>query len=521
MTLRRVATGVAQPDRPLADPVYVCAEAAFLRDDLESCALLLAACEPESADDRARVSLLRARLARIAGDDETWFAAARAAARDGAPADVRLSGLALWALAARRCKSDSEATRLFQRLANDCDRAQSADAAYAMYVAALDAWERRDYDESERLAQENIARVPDQSESIALLGWIAVKRERFTESGKFFRRALDIVKRRQPLPVREYAVLVQCVLNMAVETANLVVCAEMAKEYEHVPWTASSDLVRFNILGRLRNAALLECDLEHAWFLGRAEASIFEDGSYAALGECTSSFVARALGDENIADLQLQTAWTILRSVSWGSAHAEQRIALLYFACAAAMYLPSEARQALMLYRSIGENEDLEESLTRDRRVEATEFWAAGRVSEALGERTEAVDHYRKALKIFKSLGCVMRAADVAFDLLRLTRNAAYRKPIKTLAERAPHAYTVLRARELEGPLGKIRPAQRVILAKILRGEGAKAIAADLGRSQYTVINHTRKIFDAFGVHSRAELRRVCAEAKISAESIS
>ncbi len=521
MTLSRSAGRRVPAKRESIDPVYASAEAAFQRDDLESCSLLLGVCEPASQAERARASLLRAKVARIAGDDERWFASARAALHDDAPADVQLSALALLALAARRCKSAREASRLFDRLRAQSALAQPVDAAYATYVAALDAWESRDYGEAERLAKKNIARVADQSESIALLGWIAVKRECYAEAGAFFRRALDVVRKIEPLPVRQYGTMVQCVVNMAVETADLAVCAQMAKEYEKVPWTPSLALTRFAVLGRLRYAAQLCGDLERAWFYGRAEASVFEDGPYAAFGECALAIATRSLGDEKSADLALQKAWSILRTFRWGGAHAEQRTALLDFACAAALQRPSEARKALMLYVSITETEDVAESLTRDRRVLATESWAAGRVAGALGKRAESIAHYQKALELFQVLGCVMRAADVAVDLLRSTRDERYRAPIDALAARAPNAHIVRRAREFAGPLGKLAPAQRNILAKILRGEGAKAIAAELGRSPYTVINHTRKIFDAFEVHSRAELRRVCAEAKITAESIS
>jgi DNA-binding NarL/FixJ family response regulator len=61
-----------------------------------------------------------------------------------------------------------------------------------------------------------------------------------------------------------------------------------------------------------------------------------------------------------------------------------------------------------------------------------------------------------------------------------------------------------------------LRPAQLKVLAGLLRGDSAKAIAEELGRSQYTIINHTRTIFAAFRVHNRADVRRACARAGIT-----
>jgi len=46
----------------------------------------------------------------------------------------------------------------------------------------------------------------------------------------------------------------------------------------------------------------------------------------------------------------------------------------------------------------------------------------------------------------------------------------------------------------------------------------AKTIARNLDRSHYTIINHTRRIFAAFGVRSRARLIARCVELGIASE---
>lgn len=48
--------------------------------------------------------------------------------------------------------------------------------------------------------------------------------------------------------------------------------------------------------------------------------------------------------------------------------------------------------------------------------------------------------------------------------------------------------------------------AQRRVFQKLINGLSEKAIAKFLGLSPHTVHNHTRAVFQHFGVHSRAEL---------------
>jgi DNA-binding NarL/FixJ family response regulator len=55
--------------------------------------------------------------------------------------------------------------------------------------------------------------------------------------------------------------------------------------------------------------------------------------------------------------------------------------------------------------------------------------------------------------------------------------------------------------------------AQRRVFRLLCEGFADKKIAKELGLSQHTVHNHTRAIFQAFGVHSRVELLVVVAKA--------
>jgi DNA-binding NarL/FixJ family response regulator len=62
-----------------------------------------------------------------------------------------------------------------------------------------------------------------------------------------------------------------------------------------------------------------------------------------------------------------------------------------------------------------------------------------------------------------------------------------------------------------DDPLGQLTPAERRVLAELCKGRKAREIAATFDRSFNTINNHTRAIFSAFGVRSRASLVAECA----------
>ena len=51
-----------------------------------------------------------------------------------------------------------------------------------------------------------------------------------------------------------------------------------------------------------------------------------------------------------------------------------------------------------------------------------------------------------------------------------------------------------------------LSPAEKAVYDRIVQGKSAVEIAKELKRSPFTVSNHTRKIFEAFGTQSRSKL---------------
>jgi DNA-binding CsgD family transcriptional regulator len=498
------------------DPIYAAAAAAFARADYAACHEWLALYRAQVPVATASAEILAARLARVEGDVEGWYVAASSVALRSATPGEAATGLALRALAARDAGSEAEADELLRDLLTQLPALEPNDAVYPGYLVAFDAWHGRDYERAEVLALENLVRDPKDPETLALLGWIDVKRERFRAAGKLFTQALAALRNSGVTDMRLQGRLVHAISVVASETVDLRMGKALRREYQDVNWSEPLRVDQFNTLTCLRFLDMLEGDLEGAWVFSRSAAALAPSPAYVAIGETNAAVAARSIGDEAASGLQFRRAWDVLRTERWSAADAEARVALTNFACEAARAMPAEARKALILYRSLQGKQNRANSLDGDRRIAASETWAAARVAEAIGERDETFSQYRESLAVWTELGFVMRAAAVAHDLYRVTRDDVYLQPIAALTELAPNNWLARTVPEAGSPLSRLRPAQLKVLAGLLRGDSAKAIAEELGRSQYTVINHTRTIFAAFRVHNRADVRRACARAGIT-----
>jgi len=518
--LKRRSASVLKRNAVADDTLFAfqCAADAFRRAEYEQCKSFLRICEAAPRGLSGRVQLLRAKLARIEGDLETWYAASGAVEGFGASIADRMTAMALRAIAAKRLGKVVEMRHRFTEIQAVIETAGSADAAYAVYLLATDAWEDRDLVRAERLISDNVRSVGD-PESLALLGWIEVRRERYRHAGIHFLTALTRLVASGEIDVRLQGRLVHAAAVVASETIDLRLGRRIRREYENMVWPESLRVEQFNAITCLRFLALLEGDVERAWMLSRAAVAIAPRPSYVAIGETNAAVASGLLGDSNAHRLQLGLAWGVLRTRKWSGIRAEERVALTNFMIEARCAFPSEARKALMMYRSFRAKADRSNALEDDRRITAFEAFAAAKVCEAFGQRSNAIQEYRRSLKIWNELAFGMRAALVALDLRRLTGDEGCQAILDAALERAPNAWFAQDAKRLSVPV-YVWPAQREVLSRLLEGKSAKAIAVELERSSFTVTNHTRKLFASFGVHSRDELRARCAALGVTIETL-
>lgn len=481
--------------------------------------ITLATAVARSRGARATLALLDARCARIQGDDAAWFAGADAATLHPDPAG-RLEAIALRAHALRRLGRSAESERDFAHLRRAYERDPRSFLGDPLYYLALEEWFGGRYDACDALLSENISHGASVPRSLALLGWSEIKRERYARAGAYFMDGLERLRASDAIDLRLEGSLVHAATVVASETVDLKLAKRVTKIVEDFMWPQSSALERFNTLLGLRSIALLEGDLERAWLLSREAVVRAPSVATEALGETCSAAVTRLIGDERIAALQFARAWELLRKRRAVPVDDEARVALSYFAFEAAADMPAEARKAMTMYDSLSAKDSSTSGLNRDSRVRATELMASARVAEARGDRERAKTLYRNSFELWQNLRYDMRAAVIARDLRRLTRDRKYDIAIASVLARAPKAWFGTHASASNEVLEQITPAELLVLRALLEGKSAREIAKGLDRSVHTINNHTRKIFKAFGVTSRAGVLARCATYGITPKSL-
>jgi DNA-binding CsgD family transcriptional regulator len=466
---------------------------------------------------RARASLRDDRLT------DAYEVALQAAERASSPSESVVAQSVLGAIL-RALQKPREAALAFERAAKERGQASPAARSEFAYYAAAAAWEDGELHAAETLVEEALPEADDVllAMLIQLLGWIEVRRERYAAAADRFIEALEALGRAKQEDLRFRGRLVHGLAVIASETIDL----KLAQRYEPylvaTRWTTGITRQHFNTVTAQRFLALLQGDLESAWFLSREAVTIAPTDAFRAIAETNGAVVSVLVGDAFAARAQLGSAWHALQGISWSHADEEERVALTNFAIEAVRLMPAEARSAVTLYRNITGAADARLALHGDRRLLAFEAMAAGRLSEALGKSKEAIANYERSRQLWVALDYRMRAALVAGDLLRLTGDQRYAHDVGVALARAPKAwFRDAGGAHVSSPmLAQLTRAERTVLRHLLGGENIAAIATALGRSPYTVHNHTRRIFSAFKVRTRAALFVRCAEERISADSI-
>jgi DNA-binding NarL/FixJ family response regulator len=494
------------------------AETAYREADYDLCLGLIDGAMPSDRAERGAFSVLRARSAHAQNDAERAYAAAVAALAELDDPQLRLLATVLRATSAKALGKTREARASFEEAARDIFRFPSADVGIARHLLAVEALEGQDFVRADALARENIAAGTNEAQSLALLGTIANKRERYAEAANYFASALRKFQASGDVDVRLEAEIVSALAVVAAETVDLRLVDRARKAYDKLAWSPSLAALRFRAIGALRLGSLLEGDVPRAYFNARDALGVARGPAQLALGEVNAAVASRLLGDGAAERLQFRRAWEALRDERFEAGDDEARLALLTFSAEAADSMPAEARKGMTLYRS--STPKSAGALTVDRRFVALEAQAAARIADAAGDDETAIRYYQHALQNWRALGFGARAALAALDLRRLTGDESYATVVRSVLTRAPKAWFAKQLRAPASPVDLLSPAERVVLGYLLGGDSAKTIAAKLDRSPFTISNHTRKIFQAFELNSRGKVIARCAELGITAAKL-
>lgn len=484
-------------------------EAAFARADHAAANVLIGVIAPNDPETAARLDVVRARIARHENDVDTWYAAARRAAQSGASSETALLARTLQATAARRSGRTDE----LARVAPSVLATQPGRSGFASYLIALEAYHGGQYDRALAIVERSLAAGADVPSMLALRGWIDDDHERFERAAANFEAAVAALDRSGTVNELLRARIAWVLVTIAVETLDLALGRRARVVVASVRWTSGLRNERVGTLVALRDLALLEGRLDEAWLLAREATGVASEGPAAVVAETGAALMDGIIGDARGARLQLERAYRLLRAHRWRSATADEAVALASFAAVAAPSMPREARRALALHRLL-RGVRPPSNVENDRRRQAIELTAEARIAHALerDDRTAVRRRFELALGVWRDIGYGLRVAQLAGELFALTGDLDHARTFERLLERAPHAWLRAAIGRTDDPRAKLSKSERRVFDELLHGGSAKAIGEKLGRSPHTVSNHTRKIFSAFGVSSRARLVARCVE---------
>lgn len=501
---------------------------AYLESDYAKCLDLLAFGTPAlTKDERFEVALLRTRALLRCGRSASAIDSVEEALALAGDASTHILALGFLGTALRRAKRMRDADAAFTKGLAFSDQASAEARSEFAYLRAVAAWEDGDMDRARNCAMQAL---PD-AQDVALaalhqvIGWIEIRCERYATAAQSFLQALEVLDGSPVDDLRLRARLIHALCVIASETIDLQLWGRIKPAVDAMRWTDGVARAHFHTLVCRSFLALLEGKLDEAWSVSREALCATQTPAFIAIASTNAGAIDQLVGDAYAARRNFSRAWDVISGVRWSEADEEERIALANFAIEAPEDLKPYARKAMTIYRSVAPRFDLGLALHRDRRVAAFEATASGRIAEICGNTAEAIGHYERSLRLWNALDYRMRAALVASRLLRLTHDDQYRADINVAAQRAKHAWfladhTMLRAGAASAALSHLTMTERTVLSHLLTGKPARQIADALSRSPHTITNHTRRIFEAFGVTSRSALIARCTQLGLTPDSV-
>ncbi len=464
---------------------------------------------------RVEAALLRARALLVLNEPQAVASVLDLDPRDLSRADDDATARMLRAAAATRIGRCEAGDRSLDELAQQSDLPPTI-ATEVAYYRALSRWSSYRLDDAEAIIEGQIERAEGviRSRLMQLRGWIDIRRENYAAAAHQFSAALDTLRSAPRKDPKGSAAILHALAFIAAETIDLQLGLRVRREYTAEAWTSDTRIEQFQVLEQLSWLSLLEGDVQHAWQERQHALSLSVDSTYHALALMQAGEVARIVGDGFSAERYIALAGKLLLAGDQTDLDVERRIALLTFVAGADDVHGPAAASVLTLYeRSLPKDTRMLAFEDGDRRVEAYYRYASGKQALRTGNRERAIAQLHDSLERWVQLTYRLRAAIVANELFQLTGEEAYARTALEALRRAPKAWlhASLGASERDDPVRSLTPAERRVLVELCRGKRAREIASDLGRSYNTVNNHTKRVFSAFGVNSRAALVAECA----------
>jgi DNA-binding CsgD family transcriptional regulator len=310
--------------------------------------------------------------------------------------------------------------------------------------------------------------------------------------------------------VLHWAVIASQIAYLAREMPSRALRDAAFAELPRVPWTADLADYRFTMLRAVGWRSALEGDYFNAFRRLKDARAVAPTDAWRVMSSCDRAYFATVLGERRWAEQELSDAHELAAAVPWATLEGEERFALCVLAELFAPRDPSLALSYVAKYKDAGSRFARTLASHDDRRVGALESYSFGIVQRALGENDEAVRLLRDAWKIYDRIGYDWRAGRTALALANATGDDAWKDRAAGKLQGYERSWLagdkLANAFPVPPQAVALTPARRAVYDLLLRGLSTAQIAAEQQRSEFTVRNHVKAIFKAFGVTSRPAL---------------
>jgi DNA-binding CsgD family transcriptional regulator len=344
--------------------------------------------------------------------------------------------------------------------------------------------------------------------------------ERYPEQAASLLRVLELIGSNRKDYLEEWYWAVQTLAGLARELPIAGAKAAVERELDaDIEWSPDFRVNRFQALKSLGWCQALTGNQLGCFRYLREAQDLDVPRPWKAIVVLDRSYFARSVGEEQWALNELLAAEELSSNIAWEEYSGEERVGLLLFAELFSAIDPKKAKRYLDRHDNLQELRSPLILGAFDRRMRALRDYSAGVVCAAEGSREEAIDLLRSAWGVFDSIGYDWRAGRAAMRLLEVTGKTRWRHLAEEKLESYPQSWL---AREIQRSSGlehqpRLPRMQQKIFEMLCAGMSTDDIAEKLGRSHYTVRNHIKLIFKAFGVNSRHSLVAVAAKKNLIA----
>jgi len=491
------------------------AEAACRGGEYERALRLLGGARFDRREDRVRSAICQGRAALELDRPEAVAPFLERAAKEAKGTDETVPARMVLGAALARTNRREQGEALLDEVAALAQRSASQYAAEIAYHRASSRLSAQRLGEAEEIVEAALPHAAGVARArlLQVLGRIDVRRENYAAAAHEFSAALGELDKSKSADVKARARILNALGLIAAETIDLRLGRLVRREYETTTWSDDTRAEHAHILDYLGWLSLLEGEVARAWDERQLALTLAAETDFHALALIGAAQLAGVVGDRFSESRYLDLAGTLLLHDHSGSG-AERRIAMLSFVAAVPAANAETARKVLALYDRTRPRRTDAPAFEGDRALDAQEHYARGKAALAEGRTQPGIAELQQALELWSQLAYRLRAALVANDLRAITGDRRYAQAALESLRNTPNAWLrpVLERRTTEDdPLGQLTPAERRVLAELCKGKKAREIAAGFDRSFNTINNHTRAIFSAFGVRSRAALVAECA----------